>query len=143
LRHIISHRIALHRIASFSSLLYPPHQQIETLSAVQDERYTPGESICKVAKENDVTMVVLGSRGLTKMRRTILGSVSDYVVHNSHLPVCVVRDQETICRSPSPIAHHPDVVSKEKVTRQNTAPTSSNFSNHLPLSPSPETVKEV
>ncbi|KXJ07050.1 uncharacterized protein LOC110251703 [Exaiptasia diaphana] len=78
---------------------------------VQDERYTPGPTICKVAKENEVALIVLGSRGLTKMRRTILGSVSDYVVHHSHLPVCVVCDEES---------NPPN--RKDPVLRQNTAP---------------------
>lgn len=76
------------------------------------------------------------------MRRTILGSVSDYVVHNSHLPVCVVRDQETICRSPSPLAHPPDADFKERVKRQNTAPASSKSLNRS-TSSSPETLKEA
>lgn len=51
----------------------------------------PGEVICKIAEEEDVAMIVLGTRGLGKVRRTILGSVSDYVVHHSHCPVIVCR----------------------------------------------------
>lgn len=54
----------------------------------------PGESIVDMAKEEQVAMVVLGCRGLGKIRRTILGSVSDYVLHHVHCPVAVCRHPE-------------------------------------------------
>jgi len=50
----------------------------------------PGEVICKVAEEEDVTMIILGTRGLGKVR-TLMGSVSDFVVHHAHCPVIVCR----------------------------------------------------
>ena len=50
----------------------------------------PGEMICKVAKQEGATFIVIGSRGTGTVRRTILGSVSDYVVHHAHMPVVVV-----------------------------------------------------
>jgi len=50
----------------------------------------PGEIICDTAKEKNANIVVMGSRGLNGMRRTFLGSVSDYVIHHCHLPVLVV-----------------------------------------------------
>lgn len=53
---------------------------------------TPGEAICGMAKENNVSLIVLGTRGLNKLRRTFLGSVSDYVIHHSHRPVMVVPE---------------------------------------------------
>lgn len=58
---------------------------------IRSESGKPGEVICKVAEEEDVTMVVVGTRGLGKVRRTIMGSVSDYVVHHAHCPVIVCR----------------------------------------------------
>ena len=51
----------------------------------------PGEIICRVAEDEKVTMVVMGTRGLGKVRRTIMGSVSDFVVHHAHCPVIVCR----------------------------------------------------
>lgn len=36
-------------------------------------------------------MIVTGTRGMGKVRRTILGSVSDYLVHHAHCPVVVCR----------------------------------------------------
>lgn len=51
----------------------------------------PGEVIAKVADEEKATMIVMGTRGLGKVRRTIMGSVSDFVVHHAHCPVIVCR----------------------------------------------------
>ncbi|XP_052066305.1 universal stress protein Slr1101-like [Mytilus californianus] len=51
----------------------------------------PGELLIHIAKEENATMIITGSRGLGKIRRTILGSVSDYVIHHSHVPVLVCK----------------------------------------------------
>ncbi|XP_011412629.2 universal stress protein YxiE isoform X1 [Magallana gigas] len=51
----------------------------------------PGEAILKIAKEENATLIVTGTRGLGKIRRTVLGSVSDYVIHHSPVPVLVCR----------------------------------------------------
>jgi len=50
----------------------------------------PGEAICKVSKEKNAVLVVVGSRGLGTIRRTLLGSVSTYVVHHSDVAVTVI-----------------------------------------------------
>ena len=49
-----------------------------------------GSVICTEAKTESVDLIITGARGLSTARRTILGSVSDYVVHHTHCPVCVV-----------------------------------------------------
>ena len=49
----------------------------------------PGEAICRVIKECEADLVVMGSRGMGAIRRTIVGSVSDYVLHHSHVPVII------------------------------------------------------
>lgn len=54
----------------------------------------PGEAICRAAKEKQVSMIVMGSRGLNAIRRTFVGSVSDYVLHHAHIPVTVVPHAE-------------------------------------------------
>jgi len=53
---------------------------------------TPGEAVIKTAEEQKVDMVITGTRGLGKLRRTILGSVSQYIVHHAHVPVLICRD---------------------------------------------------
>ena len=55
----------------------------------------PGEVICRIAEEEQAVMIVTGTRGMGKVRRTILGSVSDYLVNHAHCPV-------TVCRTDSP-----------------------------------------
>ncbi|KXJ10401.1 uncharacterized protein LOC110245499 [Exaiptasia diaphana] len=49
-----------------------------------------GEAICEAAKVEGAHMIVMGSRGLGALRRTILGSVSDYVLHHAHKPVIII-----------------------------------------------------
>ncbi|CAH1791997.1 unnamed protein product [Owenia fusiformis] len=56
---------------------------------VKVRRDSAGEEIIKVAEEEKADMIVMGSRGLGTIRRTILGSVSDYVLHHSKVPVIV------------------------------------------------------
>ncbi|XP_061172804.1 universal stress protein YxiE-like isoform X2 [Saccostrea echinata] len=50
-----------------------------------------GECIVKKAKDSGADLIVTGCRGLGTIRRTILGSVSDYIIHHSEVPVFVVR----------------------------------------------------
>ena len=49
----------------------------------------PGHGIIKRAEELKVDLIVMGTRGLGVIRRTILGSVSDYVVHHAKIPVVI------------------------------------------------------
>mmetsp|Transcript_14904 Transcript_14904/g.26033 ORF Transcript_14904/g.26033 Transcript_14904/m.26033 type:complete len:126 (+) Transcript_14904:3-380(+) len=51
----------------------------------------PGHQIVHKTKEMNVDILVTGSRGLGKIRRTLMGSVSDFLVHHSHIPVLVYR----------------------------------------------------
>lgn len=55
---------------------------------------SPGEAIVKASIDKNVDMIVVGSRGLGKLRRTIMGSVSDYIVHHSHVPVIVCKHSD-------------------------------------------------
>eukprot|EP00914_Ancora_sagittata_P018879 GHVO01037386.1.p1 GENE.GHVO01037386.1~~GHVO01037386.1.p1 ORF type:complete len:158 (+),score=19.96 GHVO01037386.1:32-505(+) len=54
----------------------------------------PGETIVESARKYDVNLVVMGTRGLNRNRRTMMGSVSDYVTHHAHCPVLVCRKGE-------------------------------------------------
>ncbi|XP_071908568.1 uncharacterized protein [Coffea arabica] len=57
----------------------------------------PKDRICEAAEELHVDLVVVGSRGLGKIKRAFLGSVSDYCAHHVRCPVLIVkppRDQE-------------------------------------------------
>ncbi|KAM7430276.1 hypothetical protein ABFA07_018981 [Porites harrisoni] len=50
----------------------------------------PGEHVCKIAEKEHATLIVCGSRGMGTVRRTILGSTSDYIIHHAHCPCLVV-----------------------------------------------------
>lgn len=56
----------------------------------------PGVGICQVAKDEDASLIVTGSRGLGKIRRTILGSVSEYVLHHSTIPVVICKNDADV-----------------------------------------------
>ena len=50
----------------------------------------PGEGICRISHEEHANLVVLGTRGLSTVKRAVLGSVSDYVVRNAGVPTVIV-----------------------------------------------------
>jgi nucleotide-binding universal stress UspA family protein len=49
------------------------------------------EEIVELAHSMDAGMVVMGSRGHGRIRRALMGSVSDSVVRHAHCPVTIVR----------------------------------------------------
>jgi nucleotide-binding universal stress UspA family protein len=49
------------------------------------------EEIVALAEEIGAGLIVMGSRGHGRLRRTLLGSVSDAVVRHAHCPVTIVR----------------------------------------------------
>ena len=50
----------------------------------------PAEEIIEVANSDDYYMLVVGSRGLTGIKRAVIGSVANYVIQGSKVPVLVV-----------------------------------------------------
>ena len=60
--------------------------------SVKSQKYgqVQNAAICKVAKEKNAILVVVGSRGLGTIRRTLLGSVSTYIVHHADTAVTVI-----------------------------------------------------
>ena len=50
----------------------------------------PGVVICEHAHREHVNIILMGTRGLGKLARAILGSVSKYVILHSDLPVLVM-----------------------------------------------------
>ncbi|XP_059151114.1 universal stress protein in QAH/OAS sulfhydrylase 3'region-like [Physella acuta] len=72
----------------FMNVLRGKHITSKLLTLQGDK---PGEVITKAARDELADSVVMGTRGLGTIRRTLLGSVSEYVVHHAHCPVTIVR----------------------------------------------------
>ena len=54
-------------------------------------RGNPGAAICQLANELSAQAIVLGTRGRGRLKRALLGSVSDHVVRNAPCSVIVTR----------------------------------------------------
>ncbi len=52
---------------------------------------TPDEEIVKLAEELGAGLIVVGSRGLGSLKRVLMGSVSESVLHHTHASVLVAR----------------------------------------------------
>lgn len=50
----------------------------------------PTQQICKLAKELSSQYIVIGSRGIGLIKGTVLGSVSNGVLHESRVPVLII-----------------------------------------------------
>ena len=61
---------------------------------IQQLQGHPGLAIVKAAEENNAGMVICGSRGMGFVRRTIIGSVSDYILHHARMPVIICKNEE-------------------------------------------------
>jgi nucleotide-binding universal stress UspA family protein len=57
------------------------------------EEGEPGTMICQVAKEEGFDVIVVGSHGSGFVKRALLGSVSNHVLHHAPCPVLVVRPE--------------------------------------------------
>ena len=49
------------------------------------------QEILKAAREGEFDLIVMGARGISKIREILLGSVSDGVIRNAPCPVLVVK----------------------------------------------------
>ncbi len=53
----------------------------------------PGEEIVKLIddKKHNFTLIVIGSRGLSGLKESFFGSVANYVLHKSKIPVLIIK----------------------------------------------------
>ncbi|KAA3682339.1 uncharacterized protein DEA37_0011113 [Paragonimus westermani] len=56
----------------------------------------PGEQTVRVAEDKLVDMIIIGNRGVSTLRRTMFGSVSDHVIHHANIPVIIVPPPQSI-----------------------------------------------
>lgn len=55
----------------------------------------PASEIVDIARENDVDLIVIGSRGFSGIKMFLLGSVSKRVTEHAHCSVLVVREKSS------------------------------------------------
>ena len=51
----------------------------------------PGFDIVRFSKSHNIDLIVIGARGLGAIKEAFLGSVSNYVLHKSKVPVLIVK----------------------------------------------------
>jgi nucleotide-binding universal stress UspA family protein len=51
----------------------------------------PGPKITKFAQSLNFDIIVIGTRGMSSLKEKFLGSVSNYVLHKSKIPVLIVK----------------------------------------------------
>jgi len=71
---------------TYQNLLTPKKVQFRMCS---EQNKSPGQGIIQTSEVEKANIVIIGTRGLDRLRRTLLGSVSDYVVRHSKVPVLV------------------------------------------------------
>jgi len=54
-------------------------------------RITAGQAIVDYADQNEVDLIAITTRGRRGLARAVLGSVADFVLRESGLPILVVR----------------------------------------------------
>ncbi|WAR25401.1 Y1101-like protein [Mya arenaria] len=85
----------LHKSHHYVVLLHVPERHAFMIGGkVKSVAGKPGEVIVSVADEEHALFVICGSRGKGTFRRTFLGSISDYVLHHSHIPVFICKHKD-------------------------------------------------
>jgi nucleotide-binding universal stress UspA family protein len=76
-------------------LLAPYRKMLDEQSVGYNElvvsAYNAGDEICKIAREENCDLIVMGSRGLSDLEGVVMGSVTHRVLARCGIPVLVVR----------------------------------------------------
>jgi nucleotide-binding universal stress UspA family protein len=102
LLHVLEGRFAPRRGEAEPTLLEVSHEHRAQAERALQEEIAPGESfvlaqgdvareIDRVAEERRASLVVVGTHGLTGVRRALLGSVAEKVARFCNLPVLIAR----------------------------------------------------
>ena len=67
---------------------------ITSVLYTEEKKQCVGQTICKIAQDNNASCIVMGQRGLGGLKRAMYGSVSDFVLHHAAIPVLIVPPQK-------------------------------------------------
>ena len=91
---------ALHRSMEDSKLLVEKFEKKAADAGVTHEtilklnQHGAGHTICDIASDKSADGIIMGSRGLNLVRRTLLGSVSSYVLNHSNTAVTITPPED-------------------------------------------------
>ncbi|KAH9512600.1 28S ribosomal protein S25, mitochondrial [Bulinus truncatus] len=94
-----------HELERFKEILlrHSAHGKVRAVTAKN-----PGDAILKTADEERCDLIVIGCKGRSALRRTLLGTISDYVVHHANVPVVVCRNKALRRKSSAIIPPNPE-----------------------------------
>ncbi len=82
-------------LAAIESRLGPEGEGIKVKTdSVEGNR--PADTITEYAQEQGMDMIIIGTHGYTGLKKLMLGSVAFGVLHQSHVPVLLIRPES--CR---------------------------------------------
>src|SRR5690625_593941 len=64
---------------------------IATDILLAEQNDNPGSFICKYAENNEIDLIIMGSRGLGNIRKIYIVSVSNYVIQNEKYHVLIIK----------------------------------------------------
>jgi nucleotide-binding universal stress UspA family protein len=77
-------------LASLESRLASEGIKVKTESL---ESNRPADTITEYAKKNAMDMIIIGTHGNTGLKKLMVGSVAFGVLHQSHVPVLLIRPE--------------------------------------------------
>ncbi|KAL3895809.1 MAG: hypothetical protein SGCHY_004473 [Lobulomycetales sp.] len=91
---------SLHNIQAAEELLEKYANELRELAGPVEiqqmirESDDPKHEICKLVKEQNAAALIIASRGLSNVKRLLLGSVADHCVHHVHCTVIVPKTKK-------------------------------------------------
>nr|XP_034907695.1 universal stress protein PHOS34-like [Populus alba] len=58
----------------------------------------PKDKICRATEQTQADVLVVGSRGLGKIKRALLGSISDYCARHAKFPILIIKPPKEITK---------------------------------------------
>jgi len=77
-------------LAEIESRFFPGGVKVKTESL---EANRPADTITEYAREKGMDLIIIGTHGRTGLKKLMMGSVAFSVLHQSHIPVLLIRPE--------------------------------------------------